>query len=389
MKLLLVNTVATGGSIPAYMRTIVAEAQRRGYDTAVAKGRRADMPGVDNIQIGTRFDTAIHGLGTRLFDRHGLYSRHATERFIDEIERFAPDIIHLHNIHGYYLHYPTLFRRLRSMSVPVLWTLHDSWAYTGHCTFYTSRDNTCLRWQHDCGNCPLRRLYPASVLADRSRRNLIEKISTFGSMANLTLLPVSRWLEGELKKSRLAHVPRECIGIDVDLDAFRPMASKKNKRVLGVAANWNPLKGLDYFYALRHELPADVEIRLLGRIDGHIPEGINAVGSVSGTEALAREYSEATVVVNASYAESYSMVNREALACGSSLVTRSFGPATEGLTDPRLPIYSGATDCELTAHVKRALEDKNSPEATAAVMAELFASRPQLNRLFDLYETLA
>lgn len=199
MKILLVNTVAQGGSIPSYMRAIVDEATKRGHIVAVAKGRRGNMTGVKNICIGNRIDTAIHGLATRLFDRHGLAGRRATLAFIKEIETFAPDIIHLHNIHGYYLHYPTLFSWLATCDIPVLWSLHDSWTYTGHCASH-AHNTICTKWQTHCDNCPLLRNYPAAFL-DRSSHNFDEKRKYFTSVPTLHLLPVSEWLSRQLSQS--------------------------------------------------------------------------------------------------------------------------------------------------------------------------------------------
>ncbi|MCM1066146.1 MAG: glycosyltransferase [Muribaculaceae bacterium] len=401
MKILLVNTVAVGGSIPAYMRAIVDEAHHRGHDIAVAKGRRADMPGVANFNIGSPFHTAVHGLATRLLDRHGLAGKRATERFADAIDSYDPDVVHLHNIHGYYLHYPTLMERLRSSRRRVLWSLHDSWAYTGHCSFYLWREGKCSRWQHGCGECPLKHLYPGSVFADRSRRNLIDKAEAFHRPHDLTLLPVSDWLAGELRRSILGDIDTAVVKLDVDTDVFSPLDTPRVPRVLGVAANWNPLKGLDFFAKLREQLPAEVEIRLIGKISGAIPEGINNISAISSRHELAVQYSQATVTVSASYAENYPQAIREALACGSPVVCRNSGGALEDISVPGAPVWAADSDADLIAAVKEALASAAGPcrrggnevsglRAQARNLAlSLYGHKPNLRRLFDIYESRA
>ena len=387
MKLLLVNTMAAGGSIPAYMRAIADEAMRRGHDVTVAYGRGAPMPGVRCIRIGTAADTALHGAATRLLDRHGLASRGATRRFCAEAGRLQPDIIHLHNIHGYYLHYPTLFAWLKEYGRPVLWSLHDCWAFTGHCAFFQWRGGECTRWKEGCGRCPQKRQYPASLLADRSAANLAHKTLTFNSIPPLLrFLPVSEWLARHLAESRLGGIARTTVKIDVDTRLMRPCGVPSRLRVLGVANVWDDRKAPDFFARLRRELPADVEIRLAGRIGRRMPAGIDCIGTVSSREDLAREYSEATVTVSASYAENYPQTIREALACGCAVAARDTGGTLEDLTGAGLPVWSATDDDGLVQAVKAALA---APDHDRAACAARFAGHPQLDKLFGVYEEAA
>lgn len=390
MKLLLVNTVARGGSIPSYMEAITAEAVRRGDKVAIAYGRGQEPaltgPAITSIKTGSFASTALHGIGTRLFDRHGLASRRATESLIRKAEAFAPDIIHLHNIHGYYLHYPTLFGWLRRYGRPVLWSLHDCWAFTGHCPFYTTVGTECLRWQHRCGKCPLRTLYPASVLLDRSTANLRDKTRAFTSVPGLTLLPVSDWLSGEIAKSALADIDARTMKIDVDTAIFRPLGTPARPLILGIANFANPLKGIDFFAKLRQTLPSDVAIRLVGATGRHrLPDGIECPGHVADPRSLAREYSSASVFVNPSYAESYSMTNREALACGTPVVSRT-AASVEDLTAPGVPVWQVHSDDAMIEAIAMALKTGRQERDAARRHAEtLYASKPNLAKLFELY----
>lgn len=390
MRLLLVNTVARGGSIASYMEAITAEALRRGDEVAIAYGRGPEPSltggGITDIKVGGYVSTALHGITTRLFDRHGLGSRRATKRLIRDIEAFAPDIIHLHNIHGYYLHYPTLFEWLRRYGRPVFWTLHDCWSFTGHCPFYTAEGIECLRWQHNCGNCPLKRLYPASILADRSTTNLRDKVSAFTSLPTLTLLPVSEWMSEELAKSALTDVPKQTVKIDVDTDTFRPLCSPTRPMVLGAANFANPLKSISFFVKLRKLLPPDVAIRLAGNVSrGKLPDGIELAGHIKSREAIVREYSAATVFVNPSYAEGCCMATREALACGTPVVSRTTA-SVEDLIAPSVPVWQADTDDALAAAITEALKTGPCDRLAARRHAEaLYAGRSNLANLFELF----
>lgn len=389
MKLLLVNTIAAGGSIPAYIRTIATEAQRRGYDVAIAAGRNSSLEGFSNIHIGNKLDSYLHGIGARLFDRQGLYSQRATVRFISEIERFSPDIIHLHNIHGYYLHYPTLFDWLRKSGIPTFWSLHDSWAYTGHCAF-SIEGEPCNLWTTHCHDCPKLRSYPRAF-CDNSFKNYDLKRHYFTSVPNLHLLPVSNWLAGELSRSFLADVSRSVAKIDVDIHVFKPCADPLPRRIIGVANVWSDLKGLSFFCELRRALPDDIEIRLIGTIRGKKPDGITSVGAISDPLQLAHEYSLATLFVNPSSAESYSMTNREALACGTPIVTLDRGGCTEDIASPAVTICSDRSTC--IDSVCRRIEELSDHSYLMSIRTQardfaeaLYANMPNLSSLFSLYQ---
>ncbi len=382
MKILEINTVAFGSSTGAYMRSVADACMRRGCEVAIAKGRRADAPGVRNIATGTRLTPLLHGAATRLFDMHGLVGARATRGFIKAAEAFGPDVIHLHNIHGYYLHYPTLFEWLRSYGAPVFWTLHDGWALTGHCAFPEGAGGLCPRLAHGCGKCPQLSQYPAALI-DRSAANYRRKAEVFTSVPSLTLLPVSHWLDGLVARSPLAPLRREVVHIDIDIELYKPTGTVADKpRVLGVAANWEDRKGLDFFSKLRATLPDDVEIRIAGRPPRRRPEGLNFLGVLSREELIA-EYSQASVFVNPTLAENLCLVNREALACGCPVASRDSGAATEGLSGPA--VAAAASEAELIDAVHSFLNGK-SPRAEARGLAEsLFSGEPNMHRLLTLF----
>ena len=170
MKILQINTVYKSGStgkIAKDLNDLILADSNESY-IAYGRGNHSD---INCIKIGNKLDMNIHALGTRIFDKHGLYSKKATIDFIKELEKLKPDIIHLHNIHGYYLNYPVLFEYLKKINKPVIWTLHDCWSFTGHCSYYEY--NGCNKWQSECNICPQLRQYPSSLVFDNSKNNFL------------------------------------------------------------------------------------------------------------------------------------------------------------------------------------------------------------------------
>ena len=187
-KLLQINPVIrTNTSTGRIMQEIGELAMANGWESYVAYsgGRDGVKPCKSKLMpVGGKLDVAFHGLWTRLTDRHGLASWFATKRFISEIKELKPDVIHIHNIHGYFLNYRMLFEYLKEADIPVIWTVHDCWLYTGHCYYYSSIG--CDKWMSGCGNCPQRTAFPASWFIDRSKQNLKDKSEAFNSIPALS-----------------------------------------------------------------------------------------------------------------------------------------------------------------------------------------------------------
>ena len=151
-RLLQINVTANWGSHGRIAEDIALGAQKEGWTTAMAYGRHMTPSAQHLFRVGSRFDVYRHVAETRLFDRHGLASVAPTKALVSYIGDYNPDIIHLHNIHGYYLNYPLLFDFLKSWGGPVVWTLHDCWPFTGHCAYFEYAH--CDRWKTLCHDCP-------------------------------------------------------------------------------------------------------------------------------------------------------------------------------------------------------------------------------------------
>lgn len=348
-KLLQINPVLrVNTSTGRIMQEIGELAMLHGWKTymAYSKGRDGIKECKSEIvPVGDVWSTAWHGLETRLLDRHGLASDRATREFIKRIETIAPDIVHIHNIHGYFLNYRILFDFLSRSGIPVVWTVHDCWLYTGHCYYYSYAG--CNKWQTGCGHCPQKKEFPASYFSDRSHRNWLDKKTAFTSMPldKLTIVPVSDWIREEMSRSFLKDYHFQVIhnGINTeifdvyDATAVRQQYSLGDKHIfLGVASIWSREKGLADFIKMSELIGQDEVIVLVGIKPEDmklLPKNVVAIARTENIRQLAELYSAADVFINPTWQDNYPTVNLEAIACGTPVVTYRTGGSIEAITD--------------------------------------------------------
>lgn len=398
-----VNYSSTGRIAEGIGRAAIAE----GWRSAIAFGRHARTSASERIDLSDRWGTAAHVLLTRVADRHGLHSRRATARLIRRLDELRPDLIHLHNLHGYYLDYRGLFRWLREAGVPVVWTLHDCWAFTGHCCYFDALDRFdgpgCTRWISGCMKCPLKHTYPASFGLDRSSANWAEKHRVFSDLPRLHLVTPCRWLGDQVRQSFLARHPCATIPYGIDLDAFRPITDQPASRLLGldgkrlvlaVASKWDSRKGLDHITALRSRLPlGSFAIAVVGvnRDQARsLPEGLIPIQRTESIKELAALYSLASVFVNPTLADNFPVTNLESLACGTPVVTYDTGGSPEaidsatGAVVPKGDVAAAASAIEQIASWDRdAARVRCRDRATA-----LFSLAAQYRCYLNLYRSL-
>ena len=349
LKLLQINVAANWGSHGRIAEEIGLEAMAQGWESYIAYGRYANPSKSHIVKIGDLFDHCLHGAQSLLLDRHGLASCGPTKKLIREIEQIKPDLIHLHNIHGFYLNYPILFRYLSTVDIPVVWTLHDCWAFTGHCAWPIH--GHCDRFQKQCCHCPLQsKGYPKSFLLDRSRSNFKLKKRYFRSLQDLHLVTVSRWLEQQVRLSFMQDMDIRTIYNGLDTEVFRPSGTPPTSvtdghpLVLGVCNAWYDWKGLDDMAALREILPDDYEVMVVGVNEDQmhrLPEGITCIRRTDSVSQLAEIYSQADVFVNPSKVESFGMTTAEALSCGTPSIvydTSACPEVVDNLTGRVVPL---------------------------------------------------
>lgn len=363
MKLFQINITANWGSHGKIAEEIGRLAISEGWDSYVAYGRLANPSKSQLIHIGSIWDERWHGVKSMLFDSQGLSSVSATRKLIGEIEQIKPDLIHLHNIHGYYINYPILFDFLKSYNKPVVWTLHDCWCFTGHCTHFEY--DGCFKWKTGCDNCQFKHVYPSSLLVERSKRNYELKNMYFTSLNNLTLVPVSDWLGNHLRESFMKDQKIQVIHNGIDIGVFKPYdVQRKNEEfeILGVASNWKMRKGLPDFIELRKILHENYHITLIGlskKEIGNLPDGITGLERTNNVDELVSYYNKADVLVNPTYEDNFPTINLEALACGTPVITYKTGGSPEAIDETTGIVIEQGKVQDIADGIKKMCNDAN------------------------------
>lgn len=342
MKILQINSTVNTGSVGRIAEEIGQLVKSKGHDSYMAYSHLGSYGSQLNLlKIGNKTDVYLHGLKTRLLDRHGFGSKHVTQKLIQQIQEINPDAIGLHNIHGYYINIDVLFNYLKEAGKPVIWTLFDCWPFTGHCSYYDFAN--CNKWKTGCYECPEKKMYPASWVLDNSKSNYALKSEIFNGVKNLTVVTHSNWLAEQVNQSFLSDYPVSIINNGVNLNVFKPINSEgilkkynigSRKIVLGVANYWTRRKGLKDFIELSRHLPSDHQIVLVGldkKQQQTLPAGVTGISRTENVEELTALYSAADVFVNPTLQDNFPTTNLEALACGTPVITYNTGGSPEAI----------------------------------------------------------
>jgi putative colanic acid biosynthesis glycosyltransferase len=330
MKVIMINSVSGYGSTGSICVDIAKELESQGHECFIAHGQITKGYN-SGYKIGTFLENHLHNLGSRISGKQGYYTRRGTKKLVKFIENHNPDVIHLHNLHGNYLNLQILFEYFIKVQKPVVWTLHDCWAFTGKCAHYT--DVKCYKWQTHCNNCPQIQKYPPSLLLDRSDKMFDDKKKWFTSLKNLTIIPVSKWLASEVKKSFLNKYPIIPIYNWVNYDVFQPVEnndfftqyelSPKRFTVLVVSAGWRKtdVKWKDALL-LSSMLPNEIQFLMIGNVEERklLPKNIKHIDYLHSNRELAKAYSFSDVYVHLSTEDTFGKVIAEALSCGTPAI---------------------------------------------------------------------
>ncbi|WP_101723328.1 glycosyltransferase [Eggerthella timonensis] len=343
------------GSTGTIMRNLHKELKEQGIDSYIFWGRRHETISDHEICCASKLGVYAHGALSRLTDRAGFYSKRDTRRLLERLEAIDPDVVHLHNIHGYYINIEMLFEWLANHRCQVKWTLHDCWAFTGHCSHFTYVG--CERWRDGCHDCPQKKEYPRSFFADASEKNFSDKKRLFNLIPDtrMEIVVPSRWLANLANRSFLSKFSTIVKHNKIDCSVFKPTPNDFRERygledkfvILGVASPWTERKGLDDFIELRSSLDETFAIILIGlswKQRMRLPEGILGLGRTETQNDLASFYTTADVFFNPTHEDNYPTVNLEAEACGASVITYDTGGCGETIKSNDSHIVQGLTD---------------------------------------------
>lgn len=390
MKILQINAVPYG-STGSIMFSLADLAESRGDAVLCTTGftwkgcKRPDYVMTSNI-----FEKTLHTYLARVTGRIGCFSVIPTWRLLRRLRKWKPDVIHLHNLHGWFLNLPMLFSYIKKNDIPVVWTLHDCWSFTGHCPHFTMAG--CQKWRTGCGGCSQFRQYPQSYF-DCSKAMWQSKKKWFTGVKNMTIVTPSRWLGELVKQSYLKEYPVRVIHNGVDLTVFKPDPTVKKEEkftLLGVSYEWNEKKGLDVFIELRKRLGEDFRMVLVGTddaVDGKLPGGIVSIHRTQNQQELARLYASADLFVNPTREEVLGLVNLEALACGTPVVTFRSGGSPE-CVDENCGVVVSANDVDAMEDAIRRLAKQPLDPAACTRRAEAFEKQKRFEEYIALYDEI-
>ena len=343
MKVLMINSVCGIRSTGRICTDLATALESQGHEVKIAYGREKVPEEFQKyaVRIGTDLDVKMHGVLARVLDGAGFGSKSATRKFIQWVKDYNPDVIHLHNLHGYYINLEVLFNYLRTSGKKIIWTLHDCWAFTGHSAYCDAVG--CVKWRTGCNNCPNVTTYPKSY-TDHSEGNWKRKRDLLTGISNLTIVTPSNWLAGLVKESFLSEYPVEVIHNGIDTNQFHPMKNDfrdvygigEKFMLLGVAVSWDDMKGLSDFIQLASKLDDSYQVVLVGvtpEQKASLPQSIITIERTNSVKELAYIYSSADLFLNLSYCENYPTVNLEAMACSTPVLTYKTGGGPESVEE--------------------------------------------------------
>lgn len=402
MKIAQINMIAYG-STGKIMLQIAETARKEGNEARTfstvpydKKEKNAKITSKNHYVFGSYNENRFHYYFGSLLGRNGCFSLHGTRQLIKQLNTFKPDIIHLHNLHKFCINLPMLFRYIKKSKIPVVWTLHDCWAFTGQCPYFTVAK--CDKWKTGCEHCSQIGIYPKSRI-DNSKRMYDLKKRWFAGVENMIIITPSQWLANLVKHSFLKDYPVKVVHNGIDLNVFKPTYSDffRNQNIpdgkniiLGVSFGWSYRKGLDVFVELAKRLDREkYQIVLVGtndKTDKQLPDNIISIHSTNNQQELAQIYTAADLFVNPTREEVLGMVNIEALACGTPVVTFKTGGSPETIDKT----CGSVVECDdvdgLELEIKRICTDK--PYSTNACLrrAKQFDMNDRFKEYVRLYE---
>ena len=342
-----INTVpngSTGGIMMKEHRELLAAGQES-Y-AFWGRGRKADNP--NEMKFASDVEVKLDVLQTRIDGKAGFHSKAATKCLLARLDEIKPDVVHLHNVHGYYINVEMLFEWLANQDCDVQWTLHDCWAFTGHCAYFTYAK--CSQWKDLCAHskpCSQLNTYPKTFSKVSCSWSFLQKKRLFNliPIERMNLITPSQWLADLVGESFLSNFPVEVRHNTIDTAVFKPTPSDFRERwgiggkfmILGVASPWTERKGLNDFIKLAGELDFENYIIVLVGLSKKqiekLPEGIVGLVRTDSREELAGIYSTADVFFNPTAEDNFPTVNLEAEACGTPVLTYDTGGCSETIHD--------------------------------------------------------
>lgn len=343
MRILEINSVCGIRSTGRIATDLAEKYISENHECVIAYGREQipDKYRSISYRIGTEWSIKYNALLARIWDNEGFNAKRETKKFLKWANNYNPDVLWLHNLHGYYINIELLFEWIKSRpNMEVRWILHDCWTFTGHCAHFSFV--RCEQWKKQCEKCVQKHEYPKSIWRKNCKRNFAKKKECFCGVKKMTLITPSNWLADLVRKSFLSEYEVEVVHNTIDESIFKPTPSdfkrkyhiENKKIVLGVASAWSERKGFSDFIELSKKLDSSFVVVLVGLTEKQqreVPNNILGLLGTNSAKELAEIYTAADIFLNLTYEDNYPTVNLEAQACGTPCITYRTGGSVESV----------------------------------------------------------
>lgn len=398
VKVVHINSVFNQGSTGKIGADIHYRLREEGKQSYFFYGRGPLSDHENAIRISSNFEIYKDVFKTRMFNKHSLSNKRNTRKLVERLEYIDPDIIQIHNIHGYYINYEILFKYLKESGRRIVWTLHDQWILSGNAAYF---DDEILDWEKPGENkqqiLELSNDYPRYLLKKQSRIiAAYENKKKYFNLPNIIFVTPSIWLADNVKKSYLSSNYVEVINNGIDLSVFKPQpgkfpTNKKKVNLLGVANVWDRRKGIEYILRLAKDLPNNYYITLVGLNDKQIkdlPANVKGIKRTSSLNELVALYSEADLFINPTLEDNYPTVNLESQACGTPVITFDTGGSGESVNKQYGFVIEKGNYNQLLKAVKRIGPKNEDVVKSLALYSRKFGNENMLNAYSELYTNI-
>ena len=395
MKVVQINCVCDSGSTGRIVSSISDVLTDNGIENYIVYSSGSSSR-TNLYRMGNKLDCKVHAFLSRVFGLQGYFSYHSTKKLLKYLDKISPDCVHLHNLHANFINMPMLFNYLIKKNIATVITLHDTFMFTGKCVHYTIAG--CKKWMKCCGKCPQLKNGNKSWFFDRTKKILSDKIKWYSDIDKLIVVGVSDWIASEAKKSVLGGAYLiKTIHNGIDLTKFKPHESdfkvkygiEDKKIILAVAYVWGEGKGIKDIIELANRLKDEYKFIVVGKLcDVFLPENVIYIQRTESQTELAEIYTAADVFINPTYEETFGIVNIEAIACGTPVVTYNTGGSPEALDDTCGVVVERGNIDAMEMEIKRVCEEKPYSKENCVARAKMFDMNDKFKEYVELYNMI-
>lgn len=396
MKIMQLDVHYGSSSTGKLVAELTQRLRRKGHEVLALHGRgpRAKEAGVH--KIAASWEVLWHVLATRLTGWTGIYSYFATRKFLKYLDAFKPDVVHLHELHGYYLDIYTVMAALQERRIATVWTFHCEFMYTGNC----GHAYDCEKWKTECHACPRLQDYPQTWGPDFTRAMFRRKREAFSKFQRLSITAPSNWLSRRIRLSMVGDKPISTVPNGIDVEVFCPQNPQRLKDTLNLAQQYVVLcvgadvlsehKGGRWALDLAQQWQDQNMVLVMVGVEQmpqQVPPNVRMVAPVRDSAELALYYSMADVLLLTSEKETFSMVCAESLACGTPVIGFDSGAPKE-VAPAGYGAFVPYADLTALGHLLTALrEDRLMLKSAQECMA--FARKHYaIDAMVDRFETI-